>query len=164
MKEVPLTRGYVALVDDDDYERVMQFRWQAKPCARTVYATRTIWLSRDKSTSVTMHRFILGISDAATGVDHRNHDGLDNTRTNLRIASKYDNARNQRKRAESTAPYKGIIWERRKKLWRARIVVNSKRVGLGRFKDPIDAARAYDSAAWTHYGEFAALNFPQGVQ
>ena len=84
MKKIPLTKGYVALVDDADYAAVSQFKWQSlvvhrsDGSVRNVYATRGVYLGSGKNTNQKMHRFILGISDPKTKVDHRNHVGLDN--------------------------------------------------------------------------------------
>lgn len=96
MKEIPLTKGLVAIVDDDDYERVCVFSWYAMPRKYTAYAARSG--PRDEQGHreyIPMHRFILGIRPEDGGVvDHINRNGLDNRRSNLRVTNKSGNALN----------------------------------------------------------------------
>jgi hypothetical protein len=106
-----------------------------------------------------MHRLILGIADPKLDVDHRDGDGLNNCRSNLRVATRQQNGSNQRKRANSNT-YKGVCFDKSRNRWLAGIKVNYKRINLGRFESEIEAAQMYDVAAKELHGEFARLNFP----
>jgi len=154
---VPLTKGLEAIVDDADADRVLAFRWQARlyPSDRR-YASRGV---RDgkRITHVWMHRFIL---DAPPGllVDHINGDGLDNRRANLRLCSKTENNRNRR---SARTGFKGVSKVYRK--YHAALKCGANRVFIGIYDTEIEAATAYDRAAKQWFGEFARLNFPDGM-
>ena len=158
-REIPLSRGMVAIVDSDDYDTLVAAgSWHASPSDRTFYARRTIYLDRGKFTSVAMHHVIFG----RKYVDHVNGNGLDNRKENLRPATSAENAANRGLRSDSANPYKGI--ERISSLanpWRARISVLGETRSLGAFATPEEAARAYDAAAIEAWGEYARLNFPK---
>jgi hypothetical protein len=96
-------------------------------------------------------------------VDHRNSDGLDNRRENLRIATKTQNAFNSRKRKNATSQFHGVHFKKLSDKWVACIQYRKKRMWLGYFENEIEAARAYDRAALKYRKEFARLNFPEGV-
>jgi hypothetical protein len=167
LKEIKLAHGYAALVDDHDYEYINQFKWHAlvqksrspSPLIR-VYAVRNYIAPSGKYSTQRMHRLILGITDAKLDVDHRDGDGLNNCRGNLRVATRLQNGSNQRKRANSNT-YKGVCFDKSRKLWMAGIKVNYKRLNLGRFPSELEAAQIYDIAAQELHGEFARLNFPE---
>ena len=93
-------------------------------------------------------------------IDHINHNGIDNRKANLRVATRAQNNRHTKKRIKSRSKYKGIYFDRRDRVWYARITTNGKTKHLGSFKDEIEAAKAYDEAARKYHGEFAGLNFP----
>lgn len=154
MKEIRCTKGMIALVDDEDFELVSQFKWQAIFKGKTYYA----FTGRP---GIRMHRMILGLTDPRIGVDHKNHNGLDNRRENLRISTQQDNVRNQRAR-KGTSKYKGVFFEKSTGKYKAAISVNYKTINLGRFFNELDAARAYDEAAKKYFGNFAVLNFQEG--
>jgi hypothetical protein len=106
-----------------------------------------------------MHREIIRASDGEM-CDHINHNGLDNRKVNLRLATRYQNAWNRRKpNVNSRSKYKGVSWNEREKRWHARIQVNGRSRFLGTFKDELEAAKTYDAAARKYHGAFAALNF-----
>lgn len=160
-RRIPLTRGYVALVDDEDYEWLSKFSWCALVLPRTVYATRrrrNHEVSGRKRQYTTMHRQILA-AKSGESVDHVNHDGLDNRRANLRICTISQNGANQRK-TRGSSQFKGVCWDISKGNWMARLKTQGKDHYLGRFSDEVEAARAYDRAALETWGEFAHLNFP----
>jgi hypothetical protein len=97
-------------------------------------------------------------------VDHRNNDGLDNRRANLRPATQSQNMINRPKKPNTASKYRGVRWDKSRNLWYSEIHFRYKgrriRKFLGRFKNEIDAAKAYDEAAKKYHGEFARLNFP----
>ena len=156
MKEIKLTQGQVALVDDEDFERLAEYKWCAewKPQRQVFVAVRHAAISNNK---IYMHRQIM---DAPPGmlVDHRNHKTLDNRRKNLRICTWSQNAANGRKQSHSSSRFKGVSWYKRFQKWRASIGKDGKDYNLGYFTDEEDAARAYNKAALAHFGEFALLN------
>lgn len=158
-----LTRGLFARIDDIDWDLVKDRTWFAVVTSKGTYAET--WLPATMTTpkrTVRMHTLIMG----ARGVDHRDGDGLNNTRANLRFATNQQNARNRRVDGKNnTTGYKGVIRRTdRPGKFRARIVINGRARYLGDFNDPVRAARANDDAARAHFGEFARLNFPDGSQ
>jgi hypothetical protein len=166
MKTVPLhgktAAGRVALVDDADYDLVMQYRWTVheymRPGARRLngpYA-RTFWRVDGKVNCLLMHTLITGFAR----VDHEDHDGLNNQRHNLREATDVQNGRNKRTKTGSSSRYKGVYRDQRRGRWRASIKDIGKVRCLGTFPDEVSAAQAYDAAARAAFGEFACLNFP----
>lgn len=108
-----------------------------------------------------MHRLILGLSDPATEGEHRDGDGLNNRRNNLRVATHPQNCKNQRKRVTNTSGFVGVHWHARLRKYRARITVNYQRISVGCFDSAEEAARARDAKATELHGEFARLNFPK---
>ncbi len=154
MREIPLANGRgVALVDDEDYERVAARRWYLHEGGYAYTVLRTPGTRR----KVFMHGFVIG-HVAGKVIDHRNHDRLDNRRSNLRHATPQQNASNMRR--WGVARYKGTFALRGGARWQARIYVEGSAIHLGTYRVQEDAARAYDAAARQHFGEFACVNFP----
>lgn len=155
-KEIPLTQGKIALVDAEDYSKVISAdtKWRAQRSYNTWYAVRSIYPGGIE-TSQMMHVFIMG----SKGIDHINGNGLDNRRENLRIASLSQNKQNEQKRKNGSSQFKGVHKHHTK--WRAKITINHEIIFLGRFSEERDAAIAYDKAARKHFGEYACVNFPQ---
>lgn len=150
VKHIPLTQGLVALVVDDDYEELSRHKWCAHRNGRTTYAK-----TRVGSKNIKMHRFLFPEWRA---IDHRDGDGLNNQRVNLREATPQQNSRNMRKRPGGASQYTGVIWDRQTSKWRARIRNDGKLKHLGSFDNEADAARAYDRAAIERDPEFHRLN------
>jgi hypothetical protein len=171
MVEVPLTKGKVALIDDEDKERVLAFKWTYyfHVRSRKEYAHRGIWIhgGKGKQTSISLHRFILN-APKGIQVDHRDNDGLNCQKSNLRLATNAQNHHNMKNRRDSAIPYKGVYrakcsggrWEYRKPFT-ARITAFGKTYPLGMFATAEEAAMAYDARAREIHGEFARLNFPE---
>jgi hypothetical protein len=158
-REIPLTEGFIALVDEDDYEKAISIRWYLeKRVPWTPYAMGHP-LKHDRQKTIRMHRFIM---DAKQGqvVDHINGNGLDNRKENLRFCTLAQNHFNQVK-TRGVSKYKGVYWHKPAKKWCANIHYNGKTTGLGLFIDEDDAARAYDTVAKELFGEFANLNFEE---
>lgn len=156
MKTIPLTKGRVAIVDDCDYEWLSQWKWHLQTSQRTntVYASR-----RANSKTILMHRLILGTPEDMQ-TDHKNKDGLDNRRTNLRFATMQQNAHNRNRYSHNSSGYKGVIYEKETKNWRARIRIQGKLKNIGRFTTAKAAALAYDKTARQLHKQYARLNFP----
>ena len=158
--EIPLTQGYVAVIDDEDLPRVLAAgSWCALVRPHTVYAMRKATRPDGGQTTTRLHNFLTGWPF----VDHRDGDGLNNRRANLRRADAQTNQRNRRKLAATTSPYKGVHWSAHRRIWVAQIKVDQRGIHLGHFADPADAARAYDAAALEYFGPFARLNFPKEI-
>lgn len=159
-KRIALSGGRFALVDDDDFEELAQYKWwwvSSGPYAYTYMET-----PKGKQTMVTMHRFLMGVvgQPPSVLVDHENGDTLDNRRKNLRVCNKSQNAANGRAHCDSVSRYKGVSLKPSGK-WAAQISISGRNTYLGVFVDEEEAARTYDAAAKKHFGEFAKLNFPE---
>jgi hypothetical protein len=160
---VPLTKGFVAVVDVEDWDKVRPYNWHAALHNGVPYAARTIHERvpysgpTRKGKTVLLHCAISGI-DSSSDVDHRDRNTLNNKRDNLRVATRSQNYANQKVRSTNTSGFKGVNWSKSHRAWCARICVNYKRVNLGDFSTAEDAARAYNTAAQHHFGEFAKLN------
>ena len=152
MKEVMLTNGMIALVDDDDYEKVRAYKWGASTTkiSRTTYARCKV-----KGKTVYMHRIIITIPPGLY-TDHRDLNGLNNQKDNLRVCTHRQNHQNEAIRRNKKSIYKGVHWHINK--WQARISTVGKRISLGHYEKEADAAVAYNNAAITFFGEFARVN------
>lgn len=162
MIELKLSRGKVAIIDDEDGD-LASLKWTY---GTNGYAYRMTYPERK---AVYLHREILARiigrrPERSDITDHRNGDRLDDRRANLRLATPSESMRNRREKSwRLTAPYRGVHRNNGPSpIWYAKIMVNRHLVRLGRFFDPESAARAYDAAARELHGEFATLNFPNG--
>jgi hypothetical protein len=158
--EIPLTRGYVALVDDEDFERASSLKWYAHVGSNRpggpghVYAMRIDPSSRG---AILLHRFVLRAK--APYVDHINTDTLDCRKCNLREVTARENAWNSSiPRMHKTSRFKGVSWNKNANKWSAFITKDGDRKHLGYFMDERDAAATYNAAAIERFGEFAKLN------
>lgn len=156
--EVPLTRGFVAVIDDEDAAAVLGMApWHAKVHRNLIYAARHANLPGGRRPTVRMHNFLTGWQY----VDHVNGDGLDNRRSNLRESTHQQNLRNQRHHSNNTSGYTGVSFYPKTSRWKAYIGIEGRTRHIGYFSTPEEAARARDAAALEHFGPFARLNFPQ---
>lgn len=156
MKEIPLTQGKVALVDDEDYERLMAMgKWYVETIG---YAAKNIPVMNGTVKKYTIQRMHRVISNAGEKdhVDHINGDRLDNRRCNLRLCTQAQNLGNQRTSKNNHLGVKGVTLFGSK--FRARITINYKQIYLGLFDSLEDAIIAYNEAAIKYHGEFAKLN------
>jgi len=159
MKEIQLSQGQVALVDDEDFEWLSKWKWCAQKDSNTYYACRSYY-NKGKKCAIKMHRQLLGLTNPKILCDHRNNNGLDNQRVNLRICTKTENNRNKSSNKISSSKYVGVFFvtTTHKTFWRAQITDNGNRKHLGCFKTEELAALARNEAAKIYHGEFAHLN------
>ncbi|MCK5235985.1 MAG: hypothetical protein KAR06_03285 [Deltaproteobacteria bacterium] len=157
MKKILLTKRsgekLYALVDDEDFERVSQFKWHcSKDIAGFKYASRA-----SEEGTILMHRFIMGASKGQK-VGHKSKDGLNNQRENLRVCTWTQIQAGKKNGKNNQTGYKGVSWFAEREHYIARIGKKNKMVYLGSFDDPVEAAAAYNKAAQELHGEFAELN------
>lgn len=165
MKIIPLTKGYVAWVDDCDYETVSRYKWHAlNPNGDTWYAVRSVWKygPDSKRKMLCMHREIMNAPEGVE-VDHRVHEPepgvIDNRRSNLRLCTRRQNMGNQRlRRNQQYSCFKGVTWDRSREKWMGRIQTPAKLL-TKRFETELEAAKWYDEQAPIIFGEFALTNF-----
>lgn len=159
-RRIPLTNGQYSLVWETDYNRLTEWTWYAL-YAKSVsgYYACTSVLIGGKRKNVKMHHVIFNSVDLSSW-DHKNHDTLDNRRSNLRPCTHSQSGANRRKMKNNTSGYKGVHWNTGHKKWVARIEFKGGKICLGDYSSKIEAAKAYDEAAIRYFGEFANLNFP----
>ena len=161
MKEILLTQGLVALVDDGDYALLAQYKWSASFNGWKWYAVRTVSTNRVKR-CIYMHRFILN-APPELQVDHHDGNGLNNQRSNLRLCDNAQNHHNMKALRTNHSGFKGVSWDKERSLWIAFICSRGKRKNLGRFESAQAAAEAYDQAAYLLHGNFAVTNRSLGL-
>jgi hypothetical protein len=159
MKDIQLDKGEKTIVSDEDFDFLSQWKWRTLKRGNTVYAVRHEYLGQSdgkrKIHCIYMHRVVaeragMDISDC---IDHRNHEGLDNQRGNLRPASRKQNQENRKVSDHNTSGFIGVTWIKNIRKWQARITQNRTRINLGYFADKNDAVAARREAEkeyWTH--------------
>jgi len=152
MRIIPLTKNKVTVVDDLDYEKISKYKWYYAQG----YAARGVNV-RGVVKIHFLHNLLLPLR-AGYKADHANLNTLDNRRLNLRYVTNSQNGANRSKFKNNTSGYKGVYWHKATKKWCASIRVNYKSVALGYHHDPVEAAKAYNTAALEYFGEYAWLN------
>jgi hypothetical protein len=168
-RRIMLGKGYYAIVDPEDYDRLIEYKWYKVNCDGIFYASN-IEKINGRMVNRKMHRLVLQkqLREAQKGtrvklvVDHINHNGLDNRKANLRIVTPRQNSWNRRykNKAACSSRFMGVSWRKCMSKWQARITVRGKTLFLGYFDNQIDAAKAYDRAVLKYRGTYGALNFP----
>ena len=162
MKEIPLTQGMVALVDDEDYEWINQYKWYVNRAGVNIYAVRYD-RGRGRGEAIKMHQQIM----RAKETDHRDNNGLNNQRSNLRHCNRSQNCQNRRKAGNCSSKYKGVSFRRKATMnpWVVSIrTVGRKFVYIGVFATEVEAALAYNNKAVELFGEFARINIIKEVE
>lgn len=161
MKEILLTKGKVALVDDEDFESLSRHKWYAdksKSSNETYYAARAAIIDGSRKI-LPMHRQILGLKPSHIFVDHIDGDGLNNQKTNLRTCTHLENLRNSRKtKLPTSSRYKGVYWDKQMSKWRTRLSLDKKMHHIGLYDSEKEAALAYNCSVSFAHREFAYLN------
>ena len=172
MKLIPLSQGFFAKVDDEDYDILMKYKWCIKRISNCYYAKTSVY-TKGKQKFYSMHRIIMKLNNPKIFVDHKDNDGLNNQKSNLRICTSGENMRNKRPKRNGSSKYLGVCWavlKCKKKIadgsikiymysaWMACIRINNKQKNIGYFKTEENAAIAYNILAEKHHGEFANYN------
>lgn len=155
-REIPLTRGRLAIVDAADYEWLSRYKWHFN---NKGYAVRSA--SRDgRQRTILMHREIIKTPNHMD-TDHRDGNKLNNSRDNLRACTRSENTHNLKVHADNKSGYKGVSWHKGSGQWQAVITIGGRQTNLGYFANDYDAAQAYNFAAYMNYGKFAKYNAPK---
>ena len=160
MKEIMLTKGRKAIIDDEDFEKLSHYKWcvDIKRLGIQEYALTANWIN-GKSNNIMMHRLIMNLKKLDKRfIDHINGNGLDNRKINLRICTRSQNQWNSKKHKKCISKYKGVSWDKTRNRWQCHIKFHYISINLGRYKSETDAAIAYNNAALKYHGDFARLN------
>ncbi len=150
------------LVDDEDFKQLAQHKWSATREGRNYYAVRAVKNKKTGRWSTLKMQRQLMQAKKGQEVDHKNGEGLDNQRYNLRFCTGTENKRNRKKPQGCISKFKGVV--KRRSKWSARIQKGDKVMYLGVYKSEVDAAKTYDKMAIRLFGEFAKLNFEKELQ
>lgn len=154
--KIKLLHGLFATIDAEDYDKIKGFRWYAyyDRTTRGYYCRKNI----PNFGTIHLHRLIMDVSDKKMQVDHINHNTLDNRKVNLRICTQNENQKNSLLRLDNKTGFKGVSYDKNKRKYVSGIRHNNRRIHLGYFENPEDAAKAYDQKAIELFGEFKKLN------
>lgn len=152
MKEIKLTQGKVALVDDASFEELNKNKWCASLGNKTFYAVRGFKKPNGKWSTKAMHRVIF--EESKLEIDHRDGNGLNNQKDNLRPCDHSTNNMNKGKLVNNTSGFKGVTWNKSIGKWQAQIKLNKKPIYLGVFPTKEEAYKAYCEAGKKYHGEF----------
>lgn len=166
MKQIELTQGKFALVDDQDFEELNKFKWHLDKHGRNEYAKRWDYLGfidgKKTQKGVKMHQHLMKKNRGYIGhTDHIDGNGLNNQMYNLRPTNKSLNSANSVAKGSKYTIYKGISWHKRQEKWNVRIRIMGESYYFGCFESDVEAAKIYDCAARRIYGKNARLNFPK---
>jgi hypothetical protein len=154
MRKIKLTQNKYALVDNEDFEELSKYKWSAGKNWNKYYAFRQSSKNEGKRVIILMHRQILE-TPVGFHTDHKDGNGLNNQRKNLRIATASQNARNRGKPRTNKSGFKGVSWCNTNKKWYSRIKINQKSISLGYHTSKIEARKAYVTACKMYHKEFA---------
>lgn len=155
MKRIKLTQSKFALIDKKDFNRIKNYKW----CVCHLERRQCYAVSRINGKVIPMHRFLLNLTNPKIQSDHKDGNGLNNQRYNIRIATNQQNSMNQRLQLRpKSSKYKGVTWDKNRNKWMTKIKFNQKGIHLGRFKTQEEAALAYNKKAKELFGKFANLN------
>jgi hypothetical protein len=157
--EIPLTQGHIAIVDEVDGDLIAS-SWRVLKAPKTHYGVRNAYGLDGRRTTQKLHRAIGARMGIDGEVDHRDRNGLNCRRENLRAATSSQNKANRGLQSSNTSGFIGVSWHKRASKWKAQIRIDGRVTYIGYYVDPVEAARAYDQAALDSFGEFAVLNFP----
>lgn len=169
MKQIKLTQGKYAIVDDEDFAWLNQWKWFVVECSNKFYAGRHQWIGvinkKKVSKRIYMHREVLQAKKGSE-IDHKDGNSLNNQKLNLRIATRSQNAMNRGKQINNKTGFKGVTLlkdQPRNKKYLSTIRINQRNICLGVFLTKEDAAQTYNEAAKKYFGEFAYLNQVGGI-
>ena len=149
---IPLTKGYTAIIDTCDLHIVEGMNWQSFVTFKSDGTIRTVYAVLSNGGEF-MHRLIMSASYGVK-VDHKDGNGLDCRRSNMRLADSSQNSRNMKTPSHNTSGHKGVYWHKPSSKWRSFINVNNKQISLGYFSKIEDAIAAYADASMKYHGEF----------
>jgi len=159
MKEIQLTQGYVALIDDEDYDMVNFFSWRVMIRKTNIYVGTQACRINKKAVTMLLHQLVLHNTPEGYEIDHIDGNALNNQKSNLRIVTHTQNMKNTRKSSGGvTSKYKGVFKPSGVRKYKVLITVDKKVIYLGYYKDELEAARVYNEAALKYFGEYAKIN------
>lgn len=152
-KEIKLTQGKIAIVDDEDFERINKIKWSASKYNKNLFRA----IGKIKGKRVIMSRMIMN-NPKGYLIDHIDRNALNNKKSNLRLCNHSQNAINSTKNKNNTSGFKGVWWNKNSEVWQSAIMHKNKRYRLGSFEKKIDAVNSYNNKAKQLFREFAYIN------
>lgn len=155
--KIHLNRRKVCVIDAEDLPIVLGRKWSARKMLQNWYCAHNFKRPDGSWSTIYLHRAI-SKTPLGMGTDHKDGNGLNNTKKNLRHCNQSQNNCNSRKRKNTSSRYKGVTWDKSRKSWTAYIAINGKRISIGRFHNELLAGKAYNKAAKKYHGDFASPN------